>query len=109
MSRRSSGWVQGPLAGLLPIPEVQYQAYLHNAEDQIRGEVATLPFFSRGRFSNPMVVRIASLGYQKGFDGHFHNDNQWWCCGIFLDWSWPAQARGRCSCDASDQRGRRHH
>jgi 2-oxoisovalerate dehydrogenase E1 component len=63
------------LAGLIPVPEVQYLAYLHNAEDQLRGEGATLPFFSRGRFSNPMVVRIAGLGYQKGFGGHFHNDN----------------------------------
>jgi 2-oxoisovalerate dehydrogenase E1 component len=63
------------LAGLIPIPEVQYLAYLHNAEDQLRGEAATLPFFSRGRFSNPMVIRIAGLGYQKGFGGHFHNDN----------------------------------
>jgi 2-oxoisovalerate dehydrogenase E1 component len=63
------------LAGLIPIPEVQYLAYLHNAEDQLRGEGATLPFFSQGRFTNPMVVRIAGLGYQKGFGGHFHNDN----------------------------------
>jgi len=63
------------LAGLIPIPEVQYLAYLHNAEDQLRGEGATLPFFSCGRFSNPMVVRVAGLGYQKGFGGHFHNDN----------------------------------
>src|SRR5207244_2911762 len=63
------------LAGLIPIPEVQYLAYLHNAEDQRRGEGATLPFFSRGRFGNPMIVRIAGLAYQKGFGGHFHNDN----------------------------------
>jgi 2-oxoisovalerate dehydrogenase E1 component len=63
------------LVGLIPIPEIQYLAYLHNAEDQLRGEGATLPFFSRGRFTNPMVVRIAGLGYQKGFGGHFHNDN----------------------------------
>ena len=35
------------LAGLIPIPEIQYLAYLHNAEDQLRGEAATLPFFSR--------------------------------------------------------------
>jgi 2-oxoisovalerate dehydrogenase E1 component len=63
------------LAGLIPIPEVQYLAYLHNAEDQLRGEGASLPFFSRGRFCNPMVVRVAGLGYQKGFGGHFHNDN----------------------------------
>jgi 2-oxoisovalerate dehydrogenase E1 component len=61
--------------GFLPIPEIQFLAYLHNAEDQLRGEAATLPFFSKGQFTNPMVVRIAGLGYQKGFGGHFHNDN----------------------------------
>jgi 2-oxoisovalerate dehydrogenase E1 component len=61
--------------GFTPIPEIQFLAYLHNAEDQIRGEAATLPFFSNGQFTNPMVVRIAGLGYQKGFGGHFHNDN----------------------------------
>ena len=63
------------LAGLVPVPEIQYLAYLHNAEDQIRGEGATLPYFSRGAFRNPMVVRVAGLAYQKGFGGHFHNDN----------------------------------
>ena len=59
----------------LPMPEIQYLAYFHNAEDQLRGEAATLSFFSQGQYQNPMVVRIASYGYQKGFGGHFHNDN----------------------------------
>ncbi len=63
------------LNGRLPIPEIQYLAYLHNAEDQLRGEAATLSFFSQGQYANPMVVRIAAYGYQKGFGGHFHNDN----------------------------------
>ena len=63
------------LAGLLPIPEIQYLAYVHNAEDQLRGEAATLRFFSNGQYDNGMVVRIAGLAYQKGFGGHFHNDN----------------------------------
>ena len=63
------------LAGLLPVPEIQYLAYLHNAADQIRGEGATLPFFSQGQYRNPMVVRIAGYAYQEGFGGHFHNDN----------------------------------
>lgn len=61
--------------GILPIVEIQFLAYLHNAEDQLRGEAATLSFFSDGQFTNPMLVRIAGLGYQKGFGGHFHNDN----------------------------------
>ncbi|MEO0398974.1 MAG: thiamine pyrophosphate-dependent enzyme [Pseudomonadota bacterium] len=60
---------------ILAIPEIQFLAYLHNAEDQLRGEAATLPFFSNGQYTNPIVVRIAGLGYQKGFGGHFHNDN----------------------------------
>ncbi|MDZ7854562.1 MAG: transketolase C-terminal domain-containing protein [Halomonas sp.] len=62
-------------SGLVPILEIQFLAYLHNAEDQLRGEAATLSFFSDGQYTNPMVVRIAGLGYQKGFGGHFHNDN----------------------------------
>ena len=61
--------------GMLPIPEIQYLAYFHNACDQIRGEAASLQFFSNGQYRNPMVLRIASLGYQRGFGGHFHNDN----------------------------------
>ena len=68
--------------GLLPIPEIQFLAYAHNAEDQIRGEAATLPFFSNGQFSNAMVIRIAGLAYQKGFGGHFHNDNSF---AVFRD------------------------
>src|SRR5690606_39139406 len=61
--------------GLLPLPEIQYLAYFHNACDQIRGEAASLQFFSNGQYRNPMVMRIASPGYQRGFGGHFHNDN----------------------------------
>jgi 2-oxoisovalerate dehydrogenase E1 component len=61
--------------GFIPVPEIQFLAYLHNAEDQLRGEAATLSFFSDGQYTNPMVLRIAGLGYQKGFGGHFHNDN----------------------------------
>jgi 2-oxoisovalerate dehydrogenase E1 component len=63
------------LSGLLPVPEIQYLAYLHNAEDQLRGEAASMQFFSTGQYRNPMVVRVAGLAYQKGFGGHFHNDN----------------------------------
>jgi 2-oxoisovalerate dehydrogenase E1 component len=61
--------------GMLPLPEIQYLAYYHNACDQIRGEACSLQFFSNDQYRNPMVVRIAGLGYQRGFGGHFHNDN----------------------------------
>ncbi len=63
------------LAGFLPVAEIQYLAYLHSAEDQLRGEAASLRFFSDGQYRNGMVVRVAGLAYQRGFGGHFHNDN----------------------------------
>lgn len=68
--------------GFLPIPEIQFLAYVHNAEDQIRGEAATLAYFSQGQFTNPFILRVAGLAYQKGFGGHFHNDNS---LAIFRD------------------------
>jgi 2-oxoisovalerate dehydrogenase E1 component len=63
------------VSGFLPIPEIQYLAYLHNAEDQLRGEASTLQFFSQGAYRNGMVIRVAGYGYQRGFGGHFHNDD----------------------------------
>jgi 2-oxoisovalerate dehydrogenase E1 component len=63
------------ISGFVPMPEIQYLAYLHNAEDQLRGEASTLRFFSQGAYRNGMVVRVQGYGYQKGFGGHFHNDN----------------------------------
>ncbi|QBL09257.1 MFS transporter [Rheinheimera sp. D18] len=68
--------------GFIAIPEIQFLAYVHNAEDQIRGEAATLPFFSNGKYHNAMVIRIAGLAYQRGFGGHFHNDNSF---AVFRD------------------------
>src|SRR5690606_38281399 len=39
--------------GLLPLPEIQYLAYLHNAVDQVRGEACSLQFFSNDQYRNP--------------------------------------------------------
>jgi 2-oxoisovalerate dehydrogenase E1 component len=63
------------ISGFVPVPEIEYLAYLHNAEDQLRGEAATLSFFSNGQYRNGIVVRVAGYGYQEGFGGHFHNDD----------------------------------
>ncbi|WP_243727519.1 thiamine pyrophosphate-dependent enzyme [Actinocrispum wychmicini] len=63
------------MCGFLPVAEIQYLAYVHNAADQLRGEASTMRFFSNDQYRNPMIVRIAGYAYQKGFGGHFHNDN----------------------------------
>jgi len=69
------GVAQGAaLIGVLPVPEIQYLAFVHNALDQLRGEACSLSFFASGQFQNPLVLRLPSFGYQRGFGGHFHND-----------------------------------
>lgn len=72
--------------GFLPIPEIQYLAYFHNACDQIRGEACSLQYFSNNRYRNPMVMRIASLGYQKGFGGISTTTTRSPPCAIFPGW-----------------------
>jgi 2-oxoisovalerate dehydrogenase E1 component len=70
------GSAQGAgLLGQLPIVEIQYLAYLHNAIDQLRGEAASTRFFSDGQYRTPMVLRTASFADAHGFGGHFHNDH----------------------------------
>lgn len=84
--------------GHIPIPEIQYLAYLHTAEDQLRGEAATLQFFSKAQYANPMVVRIAAYAYQAGFGGHFHNDNS---VAVFRDIPGVIIASPSCGEDAA--------
>ncbi|WP_371687590.1 transketolase C-terminal domain-containing protein [Micromonospora sp. KC721] len=63
------------LAGLLPVPEIPHLAYLHHAEDQLRGEAATMQFRSQGAFRNPMVLRVPGLAYRESSGGHVPHDN----------------------------------
>ena len=79
------------LAGPAPVPEIQYLAYLHNAEDQLRGEAATLPFFSRGRVPQPMVVRVAGLAYQRASAGTSTTTTRSACCATSRAWWSPAR------------------
>ena len=63
------------VAGMLPIPEIQYLAYLHNAADQIRGEVPPCNSSRTASTGTRWSCGSPAYGYQKGFGGHFHNDN----------------------------------
>lgn len=72
--------------GILPIPEIQFLAYVHNAEDQIRGEASTLSFFSKGQYTNPMVIRVAGLAYQKGLEAIFITIIRWRYFEIYQAW-----------------------
>ncbi len=61
---------------LLAITEIQFLAYVHNAEDQIRGEAATLSFFSNGQYTNPMIIRIAGPRLPEGLRRPFPQRQQ---------------------------------
>ena len=75
------------LAGLIPIPEVQYLAYLHNAEDQLRGEGATLR--SSPVAASPTRWSSASqvLATRKASAGTSTMTMLWRCCVTFPDLS----------------------
>ena len=67
------GWTMG----MLPIPEIQYLAYLHNAVDQIRGEVCSQQFFSKGQ-----IFQIHGCSY----------------CFFFTKRIWRSLSQCQCNC-----------
>jgi pyruvate dehydrogenase E1 component beta subunit len=46
------------IAGLRPVPEIQFMAFLYPALDQIMNHLGRMRNRSRGRFSCPLVIRV---------------------------------------------------
>ena len=59
------------LAGLLPIPEIQFRKYADPATEQIN-DIGTLRWRMAGKFAAPMVVRIP-VGYGKKIGDPWHS------------------------------------
>jgi 2-oxoisovalerate dehydrogenase E1 component len=59
------------LAGLLPIPEIQFRKYADPATEQIN-DLGTLRWRTAGKFAAPMVVRMP-VGYSKKIGDPWHS------------------------------------
>ncbi|MGH2606514.1 MAG: alpha-ketoacid dehydrogenase subunit beta, partial [Anaerolineales bacterium] len=59
------------LAGLLPIPEIQFRKYADPATEQIN-DLGTLRWRTAGRFAAPLVVRMA-VGFGKKIGDPWHS------------------------------------
>ena len=59
------------LAGLLPVPEIQFRKYADTAHEQI-SDTGTLRWRTAGKFAAPMVVRIP-VGYGKKTGDPWHS------------------------------------
>jgi len=69
---RASGWA---LQGFLPIVEVQFRDYLNPAWQQLVDQVATMRWRSDGKYSNPLVIRMAYGGYLGGAGAIWHSES----------------------------------
>lgn len=61
------------LAGLKPVPEIQFMDFIYPAFDQIVSEVAKIRYRSGGGFTCPMVIRTPYGGGIRG--GHYHSQS----------------------------------
>ena len=74
------------VAGLKPVPEIQFADYIWPAMSQIRNEVAMLSYRTKGDWTCPITMRVPVGGYISGALYHSQNIESFFahCPGLFV-------------------------
>jgi 2-oxoisovalerate dehydrogenase E1 component len=79
------------LAGLLPVPEIQFRKYADPAEEQLN-DVGTMRWRTNNRFAAPMVVRMAGGYFGCGDPWHSQTAEVKWVHAIGWQVAMPSNA-----------------
>lgn len=79
------------MAGLLPVPEIQFRKYADPAEEQLN-DAGTLRWRTRNRYAAPMVVRIAGGFFKCGDPWHSQCQEVKWAHAIGWQLAMPSNA-----------------
>jgi 2-oxoisovalerate dehydrogenase E1 component len=79
------------LAGLMPVPEIQFRKYADSAAEQIN-DCGTLRWRTDNRFAAPMVVRMPGGFFKCGDPWHSQTNEVQWVHGIGWRVAMPSNA-----------------
>jgi 2-oxoisovalerate dehydrogenase E1 component len=79
------------LAGLMPVPEIQFRKYADPAEEQLN-DCGTMRWRTANRFAAPMVVRIAGGFFKCGDPWHSQTAEVKWLHAIGWQVAMPSNA-----------------
>jgi 2-oxoisovalerate dehydrogenase E1 component len=87
------GRAQGmALAGLLPVPEIQFRKYADPAEEQLN-DIGSMRWRTNNRFATPMVVRMAGGYFGCGDPWHSQTAEVKWIHAIGWQVAMPSNAQ----------------
>lgn len=79
------------LAGLLPVPEIQFRKYADPAEEQLN-DIGTMRWRTNNRFAAPMVVRMPGGYFKCGDPWHSQTGEVKWAHAIGWQLAMPSNA-----------------
>jgi 2-oxoisovalerate dehydrogenase E1 component len=80
------------MAGLMPVPEIQFRKYADPAEEQLN-DCGTIRWRTANRFAAPMVVRIPGGFFKVGDPWHSQSNEVKWLHSIGWQLAMPSNAR----------------